>query len=141
MRQVILTQGRPEDLGNLARHMTDLMQRILHSGFCPGSKRPDWTPSIDVCEAGSHYEVIVELAGVRTEDIQVYMEAGRLVICGVRGDPMPGAKVGLLQMEIERGTFRRHVHLPADIDEERVEATFRDGLLRIRVSKRSAADP
>lgn len=134
MRHAILAQGR-EDLNHLARHMTDIMHRVLQSGFTPGPKPPDWTPAIDVSETEDHYEVVVELAGVRREDIEVYTEHNHLVVAGWRKDPTPPEKVRLHQMEIEQGQFRRRVLLPPDSDEDAVTARCRDGLLRIRIPK------
>ena len=134
MRHAILAQGR-EDLNHLARHMTDIMHRVLQSGFTPGPKPPDWTPAIDVSETEDHYEVVVELAGVRREDIEVYTEHNHLVVAGWRKDPTPPEKVRLHQMEIEQGQFRRRVLLPPDSDEDAVTARCHDGLLRVRIPK------
>jgi len=136
MQTVTLAQSRG-DLEHLARHMTDLMHKVLRPGFrSSGEKAAEWTPAVDVCEADTHYEVIVELAGVRREDIEVYTERGTLVVTGCRHDPTSPEKVCWHQMEIEEGHFRRQVALPAAVDEEKIDARFRDGLLRIRIPKR-----
>jgi len=136
MRDVFAAPCHRGDLGHLARHMSDLMHQVLRSGS-PGSgeKPADWTPAIDVCESDDHYEVIVELAGVRREDIEVYTEAGRLTITGWRHDPTSPDKTGWHQLEIEEGQFRRRVALPCNIDEDGITARFRDGLLRVRLAK------
>jgi HSP20 family molecular chaperone IbpA len=132
----ILTQGRRADLGHVARQMTDIMQKMLHSGFSPGPKRLEWAPAVDICELEDRYEIIVELAGVRREEIEVYTENRKLTVAGNRQDPTPEAKVCLHQMEIEQGPFRRTVTLPPDADEEAVSARYRDGFLRVQVPKR-----
>jgi len=136
MRTVTLAQSRG-DLEHLARHMTDLMHKVLRPGFpSSGEKAADWTPAVDVCEADDHYEVIVELAGVRHDAIKVYTERGHLVVTGWRHDPTSPQKVRWHQMEIEEGQFRRRIALPSAVDEEKIDARFRDGLLRIRIPKR-----
>ena len=106
MRHTILTQSH-QDLGHLARHMTDIMTRVLHSSFSTGQKPPDWVPAVDICEMCDHWEVIVEVAGVRREDIEVYTENRHLTIAGWRHDPTSPEKIGLHQMEIEQGQFRQ----------------------------------
>jgi len=126
-----------QDLTHLARHVSQLMHKVVQSGFSPGSRSTDWTPAVDICETPDHYEVIVELAGVPRENIEVYTENRRLIIAGWRGDPAPGDKVCLHQMEIEQGAFRRSVALPADAAEEHVTATYRDGMLHVAVPKRA----
>jgi HSP20 family protein len=135
MRTSVAAQSR-DDLGHLARHMTHLMHKVLHA--CPpssGETAADWAPAIDVCETCDHYEVIVELAGVRRSDVDVYTERGCLTVSGCRRDPTSPEKTGWHQMEIEEGQFRRRIVLPRKIDEAGITARLREGLLRIRIPK------
>ena len=136
MRQAIVVAQGHQDLGHLARHMTEIMHRVLHSGFSTGPKPPDWVPAVDIGEMCDHYEIIVELAGVRADDVEVYTESHHLTITGWRHDPSSPEKVRLHQMEIEQGQFRRRILLPEGVDEDAIAARYRDGLLRIRVPKR-----
>jgi len=136
MHRLIIAQGH-QDLGHLARHMSDLVHRVLASGFT-GPKTGEWTPAMDVCETPDRYEVTVELAGVRREVIEVYTEGHTLTIAGWRGDPMSCDKVCVHQMEIEQGHFLRRLGLPADADSSDISAHYREGLLVVRVGKRTA---
>ena len=131
--------GSHEDLGHLARHMSSLMHRVLNTGFSPGGKASDWTPAVDICEMPDRYDIIIELAGVRRDDIEVFTENHYLTVAGWRGDPTPRDKVCVHQMEIEQGQFCRRVHLPDDADEASVSARHRDGFLTITIPKRAAA--
>ena len=131
--------GSHEDLGHLARHMSSLMHRVLNTGFSPGGKASDWTPAVDICEMPDRYDIIIELAGVRRDDIEVFTENQYLTVAGWRGDPTPRDKVCVHQMEIEQGQFCRRVHLPDDADEASVSARHRDGFLTITIPKRAAA--
>lgn len=132
-----LAAHRSEDLGPLAHHMSRLMHKAIQSGFSPESGSSDWVPSANVCETPDHYEVVVDAAGVRREDIEIYTVNRFLTVSGYRGDPSSSEKVCLHQMEIEQGTFRRRLRLPPDAAEEDVTARYRDGLLTIRIPKRS----
>ena len=123
------------DPHRLAHHVSHMMEKFMKSGFTPGGQAPDWVPAVDVCETPEAYEIVVELAGVRREDIEVYTERRRLMISGWRRDPMPREKTCLHQIEIEQGRFQRQLSLPGDADEEGVTARYREGLLRIRVAK------
>jgi len=135
MRTTAAAQSR-DDLGHLARHMTHLMHKVLHTGpMSPGDRPADWTPAIDVCETEDYYEVIVELAGVRQGDIEVFTERGCLSVTGWRHDPTSPEKIGWHQMEIAEGRFRCRVVLPKNVDEDGVTARLREGLLRIRLPK------
>jgi len=135
MPYAILTQGQHEPLNHLVHHMSDLMHKVLHTGFSPGPEHPDWTPAVDICEMPDCYEIIVELAGVRREDIEVFTEGRHLTVAGFREDPTPRGKVFLHQMEIEEGHFRRQILLPTNVNADGMTARHRDGLLRIQVPK------
>lgn len=125
-----------QDLGHLARHMAQIMDKLVKSSCPPGTGSPDWVPAVDVCEMPDRYEVIVEVPGVRREDIEVYTDERNLTVSGWRADPFPCSKVSLHQMEIEQGRFRRQLVLPEDALVTEVTARYRGGLLRIRVPKR-----
>jgi HSP20 family protein len=136
METVIAAAHRRDELGHLAHHMGLMMDKLVKSGFAPGARPPDWSPAVDVCELADRFEVIVEVAGVHRQEIEVYTEDRRLVITGCRHDPCPKEKVCLHHLEIEEGRFRRVLALPANADIEHVAARYRDGLLRIGIPKR-----
>ncbi|MGB2937038.1 MAG: Hsp20/alpha crystallin family protein [Phycisphaerae bacterium] len=135
MHHAVITQGG-NDLGHMARHMIQIMDRLLKSGFSPSTRAPDWTPAVDICELVDRYEVIVELAGVCRDDIEVYTQDCQLTVTGWRSDPSSHEKCRLHQMEIEQGRFRRCIHMPDDADDGAVTARCREGLLRIQMPKR-----
>jgi len=137
MEPAVATRPR-EDLGHMARHMMQIMDKLLKSGFSPGRRTPDWTPAVDISELEDRYEIIVELAGVRRADIGLYTEGNQLVVTGWRSDPSSREKVRVHQMEIEEGQFRRRILLPEHVDVEGITARFRDGLLRIHAPKRGS---
>ena len=134
MEPALATRPR-EDLGHMARHMMQIMDKLLKSGFSPGRRMPDWTPAVDISELEDRYEIVVELAGVRRADIELYTEGNQLVVTGWRGDPGPREKVRVHQMEIEEGQFRRRIFLPEHVDAEKITARFREGFLRIQMPK------
>jgi HSP20 family protein len=137
MEPAVVTRPR-EDLGHVARHMMQIMDKLLKSGFSPGRRTPDWTPAVNISELEDRYEIVVELAGVRRADIELYTENRQLVVTGWRGDPGPREKVRIHQMEIEEGQFRRRILLPEHVDAEKITARFREGLLRIQVPKQGS---
>ena len=92
-----------------------------------------WRPPTDVYETDDSVVVKVEIAGMEERDFAVSLDANVLTISGVRNDPAP--KLGYQQMEILYGHFETEVHLPRAIDEDRVEATYEDGFLQIRLPK------
>jgi HSP20 family protein len=92
-----------------------------------------WRPPTDVYETDDCIVVKVEIAGMEEGDFDIALDARKLVISGVRHDP--AAKLSYQQMEILYGHFETHVHLPRAIDADRIEATYRNGFLHVRLPK------
>ena len=67
------------------------------------------------------------------EDFVISLDAKTLIIGGVRHDP--AAKLGYQQMEILYGHFETDVHLPRAVDMDKIEATYQNGFLSIRLPK------
>lgn len=134
-------QGREKDrFVSMARQMSRWVDQVLGPGgtrFCPGEV---WAPAVNVCEYTDEYCIVVELAGVDTEELDLRIEDDALIVSGVRpapGAPQQGQMARLHVMEIDHGRFSRAIALPADADSDRMDATYRNGYLWIRLPKRS----
>src|SRR5262245_4541046 len=94
-----------------------------HSGF---------RPQIDCyrTERPAAFHVLVELAGIDPSKIQLFADEGTLIIAGERRRPRCEGRV-YQHMEIDYGRFTRQVVLGAEIDVERVKATYKRGVLAI----------
>ena len=97
-------------------------------------------PAVDVTESEDHYLVSLEAPGVGKDDVEVELHDGVLT---VRGEKRHERESSDTARWTERtfGTFSRSFTLPPDVDGERVDATFRDGVLRIKIDKRPEAKP
>jgi len=92
-----------------------------------------WCPPTDVYETDDCVVVKVEIAGMEQRDFSISLDAKQLTISGVRHDP--AAKLNYQQMEIPYGQFETTVHLPRAIDLDRIEATYQNGFLKVRLPK------
>ena len=95
-----------------------------------------WRPPTDVFETESALIVRVEIAGMRTEDFHLQLDGQTLIVRGTRHDPDLGSAYH--RLEIPFGQFQVVVLLPTAVDEQHVEAEYRDGFLRITLPKRGA---
>jgi HSP20 family protein len=122
----------------------EVLRRFLHSFTAP---ERFWEPRIDVYETREAVKVKVELSGVKPENIQVELsgDGHTLMLRGVRDEERADAADRILfhQMEIYVGPFERLLVLPAgaEVDREKVEATYKDGFLMITLLKREKAGP
>jgi HSP20 family protein len=94
-----------------------------------------WRPPADVCESESTIVVIVDLAGINQDDLDVVLFEDALIVDGRRRLPAdPGVVYHLA--EIRQGPFHLELELPGSIDQERVDARYDQGLLRITFLKK-----
>ena len=95
-----------------------------------------WTPNVDVFRCRDRFEILVELAGVRRESVELSVSPRQILIQGSRERMASKADsecCQMLAMEITAGPFQRRITLPMDVDPERVTARQTRGLLRIRL--------
>jgi HSP20 family protein len=120
--------------------MRNQMNRVF-DGFFGSRPRPSpvleqvWAPSIDIYETKDDLVVTAELPGVKEKDVHLSIVENVLSLRGHRG-PAPDAKEESYH-RIERwtGNFERHIQLPIPVQGDRVRATYRDGVLEIRLPK------
>lgn len=93
-------------------------------------KESVWFPGVDVYEIEAGLIIVAELPGVKKENLEIHLEEGHLVIEGTRFEPVYQF-VKCHHRESLYGNFRRSVRLPRKIDEEKVKAELRDGLLLV----------
>ncbi|MCO5167738.1 MAG: Hsp20/alpha crystallin family protein [Planctomycetes bacterium] len=123
-----------EALGGL-----DLLRGLVQDLLAP--RLPAFAPAVDLCERDDVFEVVCELPGVSPDDVQVNVHRDRLTIEGERRPPSLTEGEVLHLAERGQGRFVRAFRLPMAVDPDSVEATYADGLLRVRVRKPRAGAP
>jgi HSP20 family protein len=101
----------------------------------------DWTPLVDVSETPREYLIKAELPEVKREDVKVAIEDGVLTIQGERRREKEEKDRKVHRVERAYGKFVRTFTVPKDVDEKKVAAEFRDGLLYVHVPRVEAAKP
>ena len=96
-----------------------------------------WRPPADVCESETTIVVTVDLAGIDQDEVDLVLFEDALIVEGRRRlSADPGVVYHLA--EIRQGPFRLELRLPTSIDQERVDARYDQGLLRIGLLKTQA---
>src|SRR5512146_2579321 len=98
-----------------------------------GSAKAHWVPNTDVYATDNGLGIKVELAGMRSDNLQITVEGNRLRIEGNRPDGCRAPKCSFLVMEINYGTFESVLELPPGYDLMNAKAAFLNGFLRIDV--------
>lgn len=131
-----------------ARELETLTQR-LNQAFGFPAARPshddalfaDWAPAIDVEETDQEYLVKADLPDVKRDDVKVGIQDGILSLEGERKQEKDEKKKKFHRVERLYGKFVRRMSVPTDVDESKVGAEFRNGVLVVRMPKSAAARP
>lgn len=95
----------------------------------------DWSPSCDISETDKDYRIHVELPSVKKDDVHVTLEEGVLMIQGERREEKEEKGIKYHRRELSYGNFVRRFTMPADADDAKVDATFKDGMLNVVIGK------
>ena len=110
---------------------------FIHRGSAVGGRggaaSGRWVPNTDVYETDTGLVVKVELAGMKSENLEITVEGHRLRISGSRPDVCRAHKCNFLVMEINYGPFESVLELPPGYDLSQAKAIYVNGFLRIDV--------
>lgn len=93
------------------------------------------TPNIDVIERDDEIVVKAELPGVDKKDIDLSVTNTKVTIQGKTSHEKKEEKGNYYRCEISRGSYARTISLPAEVDESKAKAVFRDGILELSIPK------
>ena len=114
--------------------------RVLDEMFrtSNGSRVTGFTPTLDVHEGQDDYLVLVDLPGVKSEDVSIEVNDHVLTISGSRA---PAETGGAKLVERPYGSFVRNLTLPKGVDSDGISADYRDGVLEVKIPKPAQAKP
>jgi HSP20 family protein len=97
------------------------------------------TPSVDIFDDGIDVVVKAEVPGLRKEDIDVQLTEDTITISGVKHMEEKVEKKDYYRLERSFGSFSRKLRLPAEVERDKAKASFKDGVLEVRIPKTEAA--
>lgn len=121
------------------------LDRLLGARSASGSIRAQHGsfPAVNVGATPEAVEIYAFAPGIDTGSLDVTVDKGLLTIAGQRKADTgePSAKRNVYASERPQGAFRRVISLPEDADPDRVQASYTNGVLKVRVEKREASRP
>jgi HSP20 family protein len=142
----------PDTLRDL-ENMSDRINRLLarRSRPVPGRDESgerdesmalvEWVPVVDVLETDNEFQIRAELPGVEKTDVKLSVEKGVLLISGHREQEKEEKGARYHKIERAYGTFARSFTMPDVVDEQKVAAEFKNGVLTVRLPKSEKARP
>jgi HSP20 family protein len=118
---------------------TGLIDRLFDEWTRPfvdvnGLSECDWVPPADITETESHYVITVEVPGIDMKALDVSFDEGVLTIKGEKTKAAEGNECTFCS-ERYTGAFERRFRVPGHVDQEKIDATYHDGVLRITLPK------
>ncbi len=131
---------RWDPLHDLATMEIDRLNNMFSNFYGEGLSR-GWVPAVDIYEGNDHELVLkAELPDMKREDITVTFENNVLTLKGERkADAI--SRDRFQRLERCHGTFSRSFTLPATVDPANISASYKDGLLTVRLPQRAEAKP
>ncbi len=124
-------------------HMRREMDRLWDSFTKTGAKRRDggeqWTPSLDVAETKSDVIVKAEIPGMDPKDIEISLSQGVLTIKGEKKQESEEKEEDYRLVERSYGSFTRSIQLPTEIQEDKINASYKNGVLKVILPKSEEA--
>lgn len=128
----LLKYSRP-NLDVEPKRFSDILDEFFNESM--NYRNDTFMPSVDISESDDRFEFVVALPGLNKDDITVDLENGRLTISGERKFENEKSEKNYHRLETGYGSFSRSFHLPDTIDEESIEAKYKDGMLNITINK------
>ena len=134
-----MTLVRWDPVSDIAGIEVDRLNRMFSGFFNEGVNRT-WVPAVDIFETNDHEMVIkAELPDLNREDIKVTFENNVLTLHGERKVENDVNREQFQRMERQYGSFTRSFTLPPTVDGTRINASYKDGVLTIRMPQREEA--
>jgi HSP20 family protein len=125
--------------------MQDRMTRLFDETFSRIWKeelpRGVWSPPVDILEKENEVILKVDLPEMNQNDVDIKVEENMLIIRGERKFIKETPSGNYLQIERPYGTFQRTFAIPRVIDQEKIKAPYKDGVLRVVLPKREEVHP
>ncbi len=137
-----ITRKRPLADGRRLNQMLDQ----AFNGWPFASEFPDlvtsaWVPPTDVFEEADGIRIVLELPGLKAEDVKVTLENFTLTIRGEKKQVAEESTTKVHRYERSYGVFERSFSLPSTVDSEKVSAKFENGVLTVSIPKAEKAKP
>jgi HSP20 family protein len=127
------------DVDQVRREMLRLLDAVTGDTF--GEVGAGVFPPVNITQDNDNFHVRAEIPGINPKELSISAMRNRLLLSGKREIPMEKDRVSYHRKERAEGTFSRTVTLPAEVDAERVDARYSDGILNLTLPKAEQAKP
>jgi len=121
------------------RQMDRFWDSFLQGGLTRRGEEEEWLPSLDVAETKNELVVKAEVPGMDAKDIDISLSNGMLTIKGEKKQEREEKEADYHLVERSYGSFTRFVQLPAEVQSDKISASYKNGILKITLPKSEEA--
>lgn len=129
-----------KDLISIQERVNKLFEDVVGQADVSVPAHNVWSPLVDICEGDHEFIVMAELPEVHQEDIDIKIEENVLLLTGERKHLHDTTRDTYHRVERKYGYFHRSFLLPVSVDQEKIKASLRDGILKIILPKRTDSE-
>ena len=122
----------------LRREIDSMYDRFFEPDFLPSASvfgKGKWGPKLDISEGRKDITVKAEIPGIEAKDLDISIDGRMLNIRGEKKQEQTEKEETYYRVERSYGYFNRTIELPAEVDPEKVDASCKKGILKIKLRK------
>jgi HSP20 family protein len=142
--KIMKRTAEPSTIEMLRREMDHFFDDLVPFSWTRengGKGLESWSPNADISEDDKEYLVRMDIPGMEKKDIKVTFQEGRITVSGERTSETKEEKKDFIRKERSHGSFYRSFTLPDVINKDQIEASFKDGVLKLTIPKAEVVKP
>jgi HSP20 family protein len=131
----------PSDVLSMQREINKMFDTFFRGGMMEEGDlaTASWAPAVDIAEHDNEYLVKLELPGVNKDDVKITMQENILIVRGEKKQEKESKDSNYRRVERSFGSFQRSFTLPTTVKSDKIEASYKDGILSITLPKAEEA--
>ena len=127
---------------NISNDFDDMFRTVFHSDWkYPLKTKLNWKPEIDIKESDDLFQIKADIPGLTKKDIKISLKGDQLTISGERKKISDNENDHYHYRERSAGKFNRSFNLPESINKDKIQASFKNGILSIELEKHEEIVP
>jgi len=136
-------RNKKNNANKYRREMDNMYDQFFGPDFLPSAflfRKNKWIPNIDISEGKKEITVKAEAPGIEASDFDISLDGRILTIKGEKKDEQKENEETYYRVERSYGYFSRTIELPAEVDPKKVEASYKRGILKIKIRKTKSSE-
>ncbi len=118
-----------------SRSFNSLLDKFFQDTFETNGNGSGFTPAVDVAESDKAFELEFAVPGFNKENFTIDFNDGQLTVSGERKAESEQKDVNYYSRQINYGNFSRTFQLPENVNDEKIQAVYKDGILKVTLPK------